>query len=1240
TFFGLVRCGYVPTTFQYLCPYLKRFRAVFPMVQRHMNGSEMHKDQDICALSSLSMETLHSITHPYSAVDSSQVNEGFSIGTQTIPKFTSKHKIASNCGHFVRLPFSGNIILGLKTEPRYPITAASMDKSYRAPPRYSEYYQVCAHRQKVHFMEQASKLLQQILLLTQASSSLQYNKTILVSEYNFPGAELAQQLHPERPLQLLKGIAQLKVGDFVPNSICKYAVTMFWVHKTVRGYIDVAGYCFVYLKHFPGYLGTYLYQPKRTKTLHVSGEVLKGKSMLVAAIMDIVTTSCDNLNMEVFRPRLPECADLRDIAAALQVIEEGGLELDEPHDVDDDGDDRKGMRGIGIKVLGGTAVIGLLRLDDFSRLEFPFLGNWNHFLLPHLYFYQRSLSSNHLQDHDIVKNVSEKGSKSLVSIPSASTKTVGSTEKFDYPGLWDDLQSRHVAVPLAAWALASWASASGSNRSKISELDRDGHAVMTALVAPERSVKWHGALIAQLLMEDKSVPVVDIGVEWSSSLLAMAVQACKAHDIPLVRVALSSFFVTIERSSKAQKAVIDKGLQLMREITKQTETDQNIQEVLAKAIELLCTTGIHLSLEESKQWSGILLRWVSGRYSGEGTRSSAANVLTHILEDHGPNTVIISQAWLTLLLSELIGLCKTTPAKMTNTSSKSREVKASSVVQSQIIQSAVQSATQLAAIVAYTAERQWVATSDSTQSQPMDDLLMLNAFSEYKNPKKKDRLPKVDVADAALATVKGIKALTELCSENHTYQKRIIESGGLFLLRRFMLSDDYEQLAATEAYDASRLLEAQDQVFTPADKSANIKENNASTVRLPPTAHIRKHAARLLTILSLQSETSKVIADDEAWCKWLEDCANGKITGCSDLKLRSYARATLLHISNTNYSENNHTFGSGKATNMDFQRNMCPRYEDMVFIINPEASYYKCQSYQNWKMPRNSAIDMTNTEYSAEAVDQGIDTFEEDPSIQSNIPHDAFQEIQEEVGPSLDVVFVHGLRGGPFKTWRMTDNKSSTTSKSGLVEKIDEESGREGTCWPREWLAADLPRTRFLTVKYKTNLSQWSGATLPLEEVSLMLLKKLVAAGIGDRPVVFVTHSMGGLVVKQMLFQAGKQNITKLVNNTSGIVFYSCPHFGSKLADMPWRMGLILRPAPSIGELRSGSPRLEELNHFVRQLHIKSGLQVLSFSETKVTPLVEGYGGWAFRMEVVPIESAYPGFGELVVLDGTDHVNS
>eukprot|EP01018_Ginkgo_biloba_P005951 Gb_35625 [translate_table: standard] len=817
---------------------------------------------------------------------------------------------------------------------------------------------------------------------------------------------------------------------------------------------------------------------KKTNVLHDSGEVSKGKSMLVAAIMDIVTSSCDNLDMEIFRPRLPQDADSRDIAAALQVVEEGGLQLGESHDDDDEGDDRTGVRGIGIRILGGTTVIGALRLPDFLRPEVLLLKNFNMSRSPHLYFSESSLSSIPLRYYDIAKQSSRKGGNAHISVPPSPRKSVTSSENYEYPGLWDDLHNRHVAVPLAAWALASWALASASNRSKIAELDRDGHAIMTALIAPERTVKWHGALITRLLLEDKKLPIIEFVGEWSASLLGMAVQASKAEDIPLARVALSAFSVCIERSTDAQKKIMDKGLQLMREIAKQTEKDQHVQEVLAKALEVLSTKGACLSLEESKKWSGILLCWVCGRVSQEGTRSSAAKVLAHILENHGPNAVTISQAWLTLLLTELVARSKTTSVKRTGTSSKSKEIKASSTVQGQISQTAAQASTQLATIVVRMAETQVGAALDGSETLPMADLLMLDAFSEHVKAKRKDRLPKVDAADAAFATLKGIKALTELCSEDHTYQRRIIESGGLCLLRRLMLSDDYEQLAATEAYDASRLLEMQDEISSSADKNANSKVSNPSSVRVPPTAHVRKHAARLLNILSLQSEASKVIAEDEAWCKWLEDCADGKIPGCSDLKIRSYARATLLNLSTGKSSGKSLVNGNGQWTHGDLHSNMCPRYEDMVFLINPESSYTKCQSYQNLNMTQNriSGYNDTKSEYmfltsgSQQKVHHDIDSSPEQdlkPSSPSPSPECTNRQLQEEVNPSLDVVFVHGLCGGPFKTWRMTDNKASTTSKSGLVEKIDQESGREGTCWPREWLTADLPQTRLLTVKYK-----------------------------------------------------------------------------------------------------------------------------------------------------------------------------
>ena len=79
----------------------------------------------------------------------------------------------------------------------------------------------------------------------------------------------------------------------------------------------------------------------------------------------------------------------------------------------------------------------------------------------------------------------------------------------------------------------------------------DGHDVMAALMALERTVKWHRALITQLLLEDKSLSVFDSIAEWSSSLLGMAVQSCKCQDNPLEHVALSTFLVSIEKSCNA-----------------------------------------------------------------------------------------------------------------------------------------------------------------------------------------------------------------------------------------------------------------------------------------------------------------------------------------------------------------------------------------------------------------------------------------------------------------------------------------------------------------------------------------------------------------------------------------------------------------------------------------------------------------------------------------------------------------
>ncbi|KAF1859490.1 hypothetical protein Lal_00010074 [Lupinus albus] len=929
---------------------------------------------------------------------------------------------------------------------------------------------------------------------------------------------------------------------------------------------------------------------------------LKGKSMLVAAIMDIVTSSCSNAEMISFKSSLPGNAETRDIAAALQVIEEGGLHLDEPPE-DDDDDGGTGKKGIGIKILEGTTVLGLSRTSLAMKSD------------------NSNSSHEELLNHSPTPLIYGNKYGKFVAQKDMSSSVV--------PGLWDDLHYEHVAVPFATWALANWATASQLNRSRIQELDQDGNAIMSALMAPERSVKWHASLVVRLLLEDRNIPLNDSVSDWSSSLLSTISQACRHQDISLAQVAFPAFLLSVERCPGAQKIVMEKGLNSMRDIVKQTTKHKQVQEAMAKALELLCTGDLHLSLEDSQKWSGILLPWVFGTFSSDAIRFSAIKILSQILEDYGPTAVPVSQGWLAMLLTEMLRSIKKNDKVASQP--KSDDVKTS--INNSNIASAAQIANQLASAVVNLAAKQLRIASNSVDASPLADFLALEPFSgPLKVFKKGSSVPKLDATDSALATMKGIKALTEVCAEDSLRQDRIVDFGILCLLRRFLLSDDYEKLAAIEAYDASsRVHEGKERISNVDGKQPISDTNDPSSVRVPPTPHIRRHASRLLTILSLLPKVKKVIRADETWCKWLDDCANGKIPGCNDLKTQSYARAVLLNISCDDQFDRSSKSGNHPDGGVENNKNSCPRYADTLLLINSHLPHWRCPKETDQQATFSKDIYVATSAVHEDGTKPLIDSNCSSSTCSTKSSVDANC-------PPLDVVFVHGLRGGPYKTWRIADEKSSTSST--LVEKIDEEAGKLGTFWPGEWLSSDFPEARLFTIKYKTNLTQWSGASLPLQEVSNMLLEKLVAAGIGDRPVVFVTHSMGGLVVKQILHKAKEEGFNNLVKNTAGVVFYSCPHFGSRLADMPWRMGLVLRPAPTIGELRSGSPRLVELNDYIRQLHKKGMLDVLSFCETMVTPLVEGYGGWALRMEIVSIESAYPGFGELVVLESTDHINS
>jgi hypothetical protein len=351
------------------------------------------------------------------------------------------------------------------------------------------------------------------------------------------------------------------------------------------------------------------------------------------------------------------------------------------------------------------------------------------------------------------------------------------------------------------------------------------------------------------------------------------------------------------------------------------------------------------------------------------------------------------------------------------------------------------------------AQLSWETGSVDKDNGPLSDFLSLEPFATALKNMNKKNPPKFDAADSASAMLKGIKALAELCSEDGACQKRIADLGALPLLRHILLGDDYEKLAAIEAYDASRIREVQDK-----NVASNVSSTDATTdpssVRVPPAAHIRRHAGRLLTILSLLPNSKKEIISDDVWCKWLEDCASGRIS-CNDIKLKSYCRLTLLNIFCSESPNSRKPSDEYPDSESEYKRN-CPQFGDALFLLNPELPLEVHVDNSGFRILR---VSRNNCKEDGSIEDPGSETV--------NSGDDA--EAASKSVPLMDVVFVHGLRGGPFNSWRIADDKSSTT-KAGLVESIDEDAGKEGTCWPREWLAADFPQARFFTVKYKVCL--------------------------------------------------------------------------------------------------------------------------------------------------------------------------
>ncbi|OAR00244.1 hypothetical protein LLEC1_03471 [Akanthomyces lecanii] len=243
-----------------------------------------------------------------------------------------------------------------------------------------------------------------------------------------------------------------------------------------------------------------------------------------------------------------------------------------------------------------------------------------------------------------------------------------------------------------------------------------------------------------------------------------------------------------------------------------------------------------------------------------------------------------------------------------------------------------------------------------------------------------------------------------------------------------------------------------------------------------------------------------------------------------------------------------------------------------------------------------------------------------------------------------DIIFIHGLGGSSYMTW----------CKNHAPELF----------WPKEWLPRDdeMHSARIFSYGYNSKLkSPKQSPTFGISEFARDLLYDLVFGNgidgqdlrLGEVPIIFVVHSMGGLVFKKVLFKrfisygsiityarykaylearldTRYHHVARL---TKAVVFLSTPHRGSDLVVYLRRLLSISAPSSTkqyVAELEENGFLLKELNDQFR--HVAPSLQIFSFFEALKTSRA------GFSAVIVDDDSAKLGYpGEICRSLNTDH---
>jgi len=192
-----------------------------------------------------------------------------------------------------------------------------------------------------------------------------------------------------------------------------------------------------------------------------------------------------------------------------------------------------------------------------------------------------------------------------------------------------------------------------------------------------------------------------------------------------------------------------------------------------------------------------------------------------------------------------------------------------------------------------------------------------------------------------------------------------------------------------------------------------------------------------------------------------------------------------------------------------------------------------------------------------------------------------------------------------------------------VTSHLKKNAGREHVYWSRHLIPKSLPTARVLVYGYDTNIRHSLGPPISkntIYDIALDFLRSLEAERRShpSRPLVFVAHSLGGIVVKEALrrsygFESHHNHLRQIYESTAAIMFFGTPHGGADprgllelIAEKVVRAAGFAVNERIVNTLLPTSERLKELRDEFAPMARRNNWIIYSFQEQYGVQLLNG----------------------------------